>query len=115
MKYACPPLRKFIQDFNLTNPFGADCFEATIDFIVGGNNIKIQSEVHIVTSYPGKSGTVYLLTRDISVNELPTMFEADKELFEYIPNNNLRIEGVHHSAGKYIAFISPQNALITYW
>jgi hypothetical protein len=110
MKYACPPLRDFILDFKLTNPLGADCFEATIDFIVGGNNIKIQSEVHVVTSYPGKMGIVYLLTRDITVNELPTMFDAGKELFEYIPLQNLRIEGTHPVAGKYIAFISPTAA-----
>ena len=114
MKYACPPLRDFIQDFKLTNPLGADCFEATVDFIVGGNNIKIQSEVHVVTSYPGKMGIVYLLTRDITVNELPTMFDAGKELFEYIPQQNLRIEGTHPVAGKYIAFISPTAASLTH-
>lgn len=114
MKYAAKPLRKFILDFNLTNPAGADCFEATIDFIVGGVNIKIQSEVHIVTSYPGKSGIVYLLSRDITMDELPTMFEAGRELFEYVANKNLRIEGVHHKAGKYLAFISPENSVVTY-
>ncbi len=115
MKYACLPLRNFVRDFKLTNRLGADCFEATIDFIAGGKNIKIQSEVHIVTSYPDKSGMVYLLTREISVNELPTMFDADQELFEYIPNTNLRIEGTHHSAGKYVAFISPlKTAAVTY-
>jgi hypothetical protein len=52
---------------------------------------------------------VYLLTNDINVNELPPMFEADKELFKYLPNNNLKIEGVRRNAGKFIAFISPQN------
>ena len=114
MNYAAKPLQDFIHDFNLTNPAGADCFEATIDFIVGGINIKIQSEVHIVTSYPEKSGIVYLLTRDTTMDELPTMFEADKELFEYVSNKNLRIEGVHHKAGKYLAFISPQNGVVIY-
>ncbi|MDN3658008.1 hypothetical protein QWZ08_20320 [Ferruginibacter paludis] len=114
MKYACPPLRDFIQDFKLTNPLGADCFEATVDFIVGGSNIKIESEVHIVTSYPGKRGIVYLLTREITVNELPTMFDANRETFEYIPQQNLRIEGTHPAAGKYIAFISPTNTGVTY-
>jgi hypothetical protein len=109
MKYACEPLRAFIRDFQLTNPAGADCFEATIDFIVGGVNIKIQTEVHIVTSYPGKNGIVYLLSRDITMDELPTMFDADNESFEYIPNKNLRIEGTHHKAGNYVIFISPDN------
>jgi hypothetical protein len=111
MKYASKPLRTFIQDFKLSNPAGADCFDATIDFIIGGINIKIQSEVHIVTSYPGKNGIVYLLTRDICMDQLPTMFEADKESFEYTPNKNLRIEGVHHTAGNYIVFISPENSI----
>ena len=114
MTHASKPLRTFIQAFNLTNPAGADCFNATIDFIVGGINIKIQSEVHIVTSYPGRSGIVYLLSRDIRMDELPTMFEADKESFEYIPNKNLRIEGTHHNAGNYIVFISPENSIDTY-
>jgi hypothetical protein len=114
MKYASKPLRTFIQDFNLTNPAGADCFNATIDFIVGGINIQIQSEVHIVTSYPGKLGIVYLLSRDINMNELPTMFEAGKESFEYILHKNLRIEGIHHKAGDYVVFISPENSLVTY-
>lgn len=114
MKYACLPLRNFIQHFNLTNPSGADCFEATIDFIVGGENIKIQSEVHIVTSYPDRQGIVYLLSRDISVNELPTMFDAGRDLFEYIPGVNLRIEGLHHHAGRYVVFISPLNNLVSY-
>jgi len=114
MKYASKSLRTFIRDFHLTNPAGADCFNATIDFIVGGINIKIESEVHIVTSYPDKSGMVYLLGRDIRIDELPTMFEDGKESFEYIPNKNLRIEGIHHKAGKYVVFISPENAVVTY-
>lgn len=114
MKYAAKPLRNFIHDFNLTNPAGADCFEATIDFIAGGINIKIQSEVHIVTSYPNGSGIVYLLSRDICMDEFPTMFEADKESFEYILNKNLRIEGIHHKAGNYVVFISPENKVVSY-
>jgi hypothetical protein len=114
MKYASKPLRTFIQDFRLTNPAGADCFNATINFIAGGANIKIESEVHIVTSYPDNSGIIYLLNRDINVNELPTMFEADKESFEYIAYKNLRIEGTHHKAGDYIVFISPENTVVTY-
>ncbi|MBC7625938.1 hypothetical protein [Ferruginibacter sp.] len=57
---------------------------------------------------------MYLLTNDINVNELPPMFEADKELFKYLPNNNLKIEGERRNAGKFIAFISPQNVQITY-
>ena len=108
MKYASKPLQSFIQDFKLSNPAGADCFNATIDFIVGGVNVKIQSEVHIVTSYPCKSGIVYLLNKDIRMAELPTMFEADKESFEYIPNKNLRIEGVHHAAGKVYRIYKPR-------
>jgi hypothetical protein len=114
MKYACEPLRAFIRDFKLTNPAGADCFNATIDFIVGGVNIKLESEVHIVTSYPGKNGVVYLLSRDIRIDELPTMFDADKESFEYITDKNLRIEGTHHKAGKYVLFISPQNIIVAF-
>lgn len=114
MKYAAKPLRNFIHDFNLTNPAGADCFEASIDFIVGGTNIKIQSEVHIVTSYPGRLGIVYLLSRDIRMEQLPTMFEADKESFEYTAHKNLRIEGVHHKAGNYVVFISPDNIVVMY-
>ncbi len=113
MKYASKPLQSFIEDFKLTNPSGADCFEATIDFIIGGVNIKLQSEVHIVTSYPGKNGIVYLLSRNISIEELPTMFDADKESFEYIANKNLRIEGVHHKAGNYVLFISPESIIVT--
>ncbi len=114
MKYASKPIKIFIQDFNLTNPAGADCFNATIDFIIEGINIKIKSEVHIVTSYPGKTGIVYLLSRDIRIDELPTMFEDGKETFEYIANKNLRIEGTHHKAGKYVVFISPENNVVTY-
>ena len=113
MKYASKPLRAFIQDFKLTNPAGADCFNATIDFIVGGVNIKMNSEVHIVTSYPGKMGMVYLLSRDIKMDELPTLFEADRDSFEYVPHTNLRIEGIHHRAGKYVVFIRPENIIIS--
>lgn len=114
MKYASKPLQNFIKDFHLTNPAGADCFNATIDFIVGGTNIKIESEVHIVTSYPCKTGMVYLLSRDIRMDDLPTMFEDGKESFEYITNKNLRIEGTHHKAGNYVVFISPENTVVTY-
>lgn len=108
MKYASKPLKNFIQHFNLTNPAGADCFMASVNFIIGGVNKMIQSEVHIVTSYPGKSGVVYLLTNTISMGELPTMFDADKESFEYVLHQNLRIEGIHHSGGKYVVFIIPE-------
>ena len=115
MKYACKPLKSFIQDFNLTNPAGADVFAGTINFIVGGINVTMQSEVHIVTSYPDGQGVIYLLSRDIRMDELPTMFDAIKENFEYIANKNLRIEGTHHKAGKYIVFIRPEESNITYW
>jgi len=114
MKHACKPLKSFINDFKLTNPAGADVFAGTINFIVGGINITLQSEVHIVTSYPDGQGVIYLLSKDIRMDELPTMFDAGIEKFEYIANKNLRIEGTHHKAGKYIAFIRPGESDITY-
>ena len=114
MKYAAKSLKDFIVDFRLTNPAGADCFNATINFIVGGKNVTMQSEVHIVTSYPGRSGIVYLLSHDIRIEQLPTMFEADRESFEYVPHRNLRIAGTHHKVGDYIVFIRPDKTIIAY-
>ncbi len=114
MKYACKALKDFIKDFDLTNNVGADCFNATIDFIVKGNDIKIESEVHIVTSYPDGQGIVYLLSREINMYQLPTMFEAARDTFEYVPLKNLRIEGSHHHAGNYVVFIRPGNTVEPY-
>jgi hypothetical protein len=42
---------------------------------------------------------------------LPTMFDADKESFEYIAHKNLRIEGIHHKAGNYVVFINPEDSV----
>ncbi len=102
-------LDNFIEDFALKQPDGIVYFYAAIQFVVNHHMKLLSSDVHIVTS--DGLATIYLLGLDAEAPEIPDMFTAKKDVFTYVANEYLRIEGTGEG-GKYIISISPKKAEI---
>src|SRR5207249_9925505 len=83
-------LIEFIQDFNLRNSDGVVCFDAAIEFNIGGKVKKIRSEVQIVHIDDNDQETIYLLNPDIKLHEVPDMFSSRNEIFTYFPLEYLK-------------------------
>jgi hypothetical protein len=98
-------LDHFIEDFALRHADGVVYFYANIQFLVNHHMQLLNSDVHIVTS--DGLASVYLLGLDTRTWEIPDMFTAKKDVFTYVINEYLRIEGTGE-AGKYIVSISPK-------
>ncbi|MGC4102080.1 MAG: hypothetical protein QM738_12120 [Ferruginibacter sp.] len=82
-------LNDFVNDFNLRRPNGIIAFTAKIQFNTGQT---AESEVQVITS--DNVGAIYFL--NIPDYELPDMFSVKKNVFEYVPQQCLKIESGDH-------------------
>ena len=91
MNQSIAALEEFISQLELRESNGVTFFQATIHLLISGNVQVQKSEVHIITS--DNLATVYITDLDCAFFKLPQLFEAKKQLFIFINNKYLKIEG----------------------
>ena len=102
------PLPEFAENFRLKqNQLGELSFGAIINLMVQGKVHKIQSKVHI-TSKKRLMDMVVFETMGMHSLVFPTEFREGTDVFTYLPNECLMINGNNAVYGHYNIVVYPE-------
>ena len=113
MKTTLKTLVGFIDDFKLTNPEGAVCFDGTIYFSSSSISTKFITEIHILAISVSNISVLYFLNPQIAEYGIPNMFRDDEQSFTYLDKEALIIKGQTHIYGNYVIAIHPEKRNIS--
>jgi hypothetical protein len=108
MKQEAPPLKSFINDYQLENPNGSVCFKASVHFHAEKTWFKFISQVHIITISFKHLDVIYLLNPEIEAKKIKTMF-TNNQRFNYSRTRQFEIRGRSKLYGNYSICIIPIN------
>jgi len=88
-------LKSFIADKNLSDKNSNVFFDAKIELTTSKNFAKIEKKVMIRFDGFKSSGKVTIIDSGLNPYEFPEDFEANWQIFKYIDNKYLQINGTH--------------------
>ncbi|MBK6383419.1 MAG: hypothetical protein IPP02_02950 [Chitinophagaceae bacterium] len=96
----------FINTFQLEHPTKGICFEAIVHLFTESLNIKVNSEIHIITINGKGLDVLYILNPELG-EDFQTMFVIEDYEVSFNHKHGLKLKGSSAEWGSFILVIQP--------